>query len=99
MLGRMGNKGAEASDEQLSRVMHDDVTRAISLLNLHQNPVLPVDYSDVITDPGRAAAKIKDFLSMNLDLVAMCSAVDPKLHREKASMDTENDGAGVSDPE
>ena len=83
MLERLGEESAEIDDQQMARVLRQQAHSAISLLSLHQNPVLRLAYTDVLADPVAAAASLNQFLGLELDETAMARAVDPSLHREK----------------
>ncbi len=83
MLERLGEQSAEIDDQQMARVLRQQAHSAISLLTLHQNPVLRLAYTDVLADPVAAAASLNQFLGLELDETAMAHAVDPSLHREK----------------
>ena len=98
MLERLEKNSSNMSDEQLSRVLRDDMNSAVNLLNIHQHPVLSLNYADVIAAPSKAAAAIKEFLDMDLDEPAMSKAVEPGLHREKKqSAGPTEEGAGGTD--
>ena len=92
MLERLDKKGSDLADEQMGRIMRNDAHAAASMLKIHGQAVLPIDYADVLAEPARAAAAIKVFLGRDLDEAKMAQAVDPSLHREKADPTREADG-------
>jgi predicted AlkP superfamily phosphohydrolase/phosphomutase/tetratricopeptide (TPR) repeat protein len=83
MLQRLGEAGGNIEDDKLARVFAQQAYFAITLLTLHQNPVLRLSYDDVVEDPERAARQIASFLDRDLDVPAMVAAVDPDLSRQK----------------
>ena len=83
MLERLGEKGANIDDEKLARVFGQQAYFAITLLTLHNNPVLRLAYDDVVEKPLESARKIADFLDPPMDIKAMAEAVDPRLSRQK----------------
>ena len=85
MLGRLGESAADLEDQQMAQVMRSQTHSAISLLSLHENPLLRLAYADVIADPQATAAAINEFLGLQLDETAMAQVVDPSLHREKGT--------------
>lgn len=88
MLERLGEAPAQISPEQMGKILRDQAHSAISLLKLHKNPVLRLAYADVLSDPAETAAKINEFLGLQLDQAAMVQAVDPNLYRERAASDS-----------
>ena len=92
MLERLDKKGSDLADEQMGRIMRNDAHAAASMLKIHGQAVLPIDYADVLAEPARAAAAISAFLGRDLDEAKMAQAVDPSLHREKADPTREADG-------
>ena len=49
--------------------------------------VLYVDFRDVLDVPAEHAGKIRDFLSIPMDVEAMASAVAPELYRSRRGLD------------
>ncbi|MDG1806422.1 MAG: alkaline phosphatase family protein [Pirellulaceae bacterium] len=85
MLERLGEEHSILQDEEMAKVMREQAHSAISLLSLHQKPLLRFSYSDVLANPMATAATINEFLGLQLDEAAMAQAVDPSLYREKQS--------------
>ena len=83
MLERLEEETTGIDDEQMGKVLRNQAHSAISLFSLHQNPLLRLAYSDVLSDPLATAAAINEFLGLSLDETAMAQVVDPSLHREK----------------
>jgi len=50
----------------------------------HNVDILYVNYSDVIVDPQKEAARVAEFLGGDFDVEGMIAAVDKKLYRTKA---------------
>ncbi|MCH2178577.1 MAG: alkaline phosphatase family protein [Mariniblastus sp.] len=86
MLDRLGEEHANIDDERMEKIMRGQSHSAVSLLSLHENPLLRLAYADVIADPLATAAAINAFLAMELDENAMAQVVDPSLHREKKTL-------------
>ena len=84
-LPRRRTEHSILQDEEMAKVMREQAHSAISLLSLHQKPLLRFSYSDVLANPMATAATINDFLGLQLDEDAMAQAVDPSLYREKQS--------------
>ena len=93
MLERLDKKGSELADEQMGNIMRNDAHAAVSMLKIHGQEVLFLEYADVLADPAKAAAAIIEFLGLELDAPKMVEAVDPSLHREKVSPAAETEGA------
>ncbi len=84
MLRRRGKPGAALSDEQLSRVFLAQMTRVENWLKTQpQFAVLPVDYNELVADPGPQVRAINEFLRGELDPVKMMGAVDANLYRQR----------------
>ena len=83
MPERLGKETSSQTHEQMGRIMRNDIRRGLSLLSIHEHPVLPLKYAEVLADPRAAAAAIAYFLGSDLDVLAMARAVDPSLHRER----------------
>ena len=68
MLERLGEEKAKVDDERMEKIMRGQSHSAVSLLSLHENPLLRLAYADVIADPLATAAAINDFLGMELEI-------------------------------
>ena len=82
MLQRDGKAGADpallkkAYENQLAQI--DTWLAAQACIS-----VLPVDYHQVVQEPGSVAEALDAFLGPGQDTVAMVGAVDPALHRQR----------------
>ena len=85
MLGRLGESGADLSQDRLGAVFLKQAQFAAHVCSMHRVPILSVPYPVVIADPRGAAEKIAEFLEMDLDVDAMAAAVDPSLYRERSA--------------
>lgn len=85
MPERLGKETSSQTHEQMGRIMRNDIRRGLSLLSIHEHPVLPLKYAEVLADPRAAAAAIAYFLGSDLDVLAMARAVDPTLQATPAS--------------
>ena len=83
ILDRLGEEHENIDDKQMGYIMRQQAHSAVSLLSLHENPVLRLAYSDVVEDPLETASAINQFLGLQLDETAMARVVDPSLYREK----------------
>jgi len=89
MLERLGEDGGNINDEHLARIFGQQAHFAITLLTLHDNPVLRLAYDDVVENPAESAKNVATFLDSDLDISAMISAVDPGLSRQKLKLSTD----------
>ncbi len=86
MLERRGQKGANLTDAQLIDAYERQLEATLRWLDEQPNhDVLEVDYNELMTDPGRAAARLAAFCD-GLDAEAMARVVDPKLYRQRLSI-------------
>src|SRR5262249_41939210 len=84
MLQRQGKSGTALSEEQLSQVFLTQMKRVENWLETQTHfRVLPVDYNELIADPGPSAAAITEFLGVALDSERMIQAVNPGLYRQR----------------
>lgn len=84
MLGRLGRTGAALPAEKLEAAYTQHVQEVRDWLAQRPNfKVLYVQYTDVLSDPLRQAARIADFLGWTLDPAKMIAMVDPSLYRER----------------
>lgn len=81
MLKRLGEAGADLAPAQLGAVFGQQALSAITLLTLHEHPVLRIAYDDIVADPAATAREVAAFLGGDLDIAAMAAAVDPALKR------------------
>lgn len=86
MLERNGEKGTDASDDKMRRNYDLHLRKVYYKLNRTPNfRALYLDYAEVVSDPHREAARICKFLSKDLDVQAMASAVQSGLYRNRHS--------------
>ena len=84
MLTHRGEDANKMDDEKMADLFGKHVQQVKSWLAEQPNfQTLYVHYSDVLTDPETAAAKINHFLGGSLDVPAMVTAVDPTLYRNR----------------
>lgn len=84
MLTRRGEE-AGTEDDRMKELFESDLWRA--QYQLRRQPHfewIEVHYSEVLKDPAAQAAKIGEFLGMDLDARAMAAVVDPSLYRNRA---------------
>lgn len=86
MTGRLGTKGAELDDAQLTRALkaHRDETRQWLASAPHME-FIEINYPALVADPQPVIAGLREFLGPGglptwQDMAAM---IDPKLHRKK----------------
>jgi hypothetical protein len=85
MLARRGQRPVPIAPERLAAVLERQLEEAEAWMGQRAGlRVLRVDYGALVRDPAAAARAIDRFLGGGLDRVAMASAVDPALHRERA---------------
>jgi hypothetical protein len=84
MLERSGTTGAGTSDEKMRQNYEFHLRKVYYWLGHRPNfQVLYLDYSAVVEDPRREAKRITAFLSRNLNVEAMASAVESGLYRNR----------------
>ena len=84
MLERSGADGTVVSDEKMRRNYDLHLKKVFYRLNRTPNfRVLYLDYSAVVEDPLREAGRIRAFLGRGLNAVAMASAVESALYRNR----------------
>jgi Sulfotransferase domain len=77
---RMGDRELiDSYEEQLQRL--DRWVRHQTNFTIHY-----LDYSEVLSQPTKAALDINRFLGLNLDTGAMIQSVDPSLHRNRSTL-------------
>ncbi|MEM9413591.1 MAG: tetratricopeptide repeat protein, partial [Planctomycetota bacterium] len=70
MLKRMDRAGANLSDERLSDLFINQRIHAKNLLDYFNHPILEISYTDVLENHKEVAARIQEFLGVDLDLAA-----------------------------
>lgn len=89
MLARQRQTGAALSDEQLTRVFANEMTRCREwLARQPQFAVLEVNYNELMAGPGEQVARIDTFLGGELNVAAMVDCVDPALYRQRVPQAT-----------
>ena len=84
MLTRRG-EALSGDDRKVASLFRQHLAQLRPWLRKQHNfAVLELDYSEVVVDPRRGAARIAHFLERELDLEAMAAAVDPRLYRNRA---------------
>ena len=84
MISRRRTKGASISSEKLGTIYTNHLKKIAKWLEERDAfGVLYVDYYDVINEPVSLAKQVNEFLGACLDEVAMVTAVDPSLYRQK----------------
>jgi hypothetical protein len=86
MLERHARTGAALPPERLMAVYRQQLAAVEAWLAARPNfRVLRVEHRALIADPPAEAARIAAFLERPLDVDAMARAVDPALHRNRAT--------------
>jgi hypothetical protein len=84
MIQKLGTQGASISPEAMTRALEAHVKQVKASLRLRpEMTVWWMDHLHVITSPGAAAATVRDFLGVPLDVQAMASQVDLSLYRQR----------------
>ena len=84
MLERIGQPGAERSDESMAQLFQQELRRFDEWVQKQQCfSLLSVNYRDVVRCPLMEAERISAFLGGGLDTKAMASVVDPSLYRQR----------------
>lgn len=85
MLERSGRKGADVSAERMEKIFVDQLRMLRKWLDPQPNfRVLDVEHRDCLLDPSGVAARVDEFLGMNLDRAQMAGVIDPALYRNRA---------------
>ena len=86
MLEDRGERGGDASDEQL-RVYYERHLRKVKyfLARSQAFSALEVDYAAAVADAEAVAKRVSDFLGGALDVTAMSRVADRSLYRNRAS--------------
>ena len=79
-----------ASTPERRRMLREEYGRTMArvkamLVRRPGTQLLVLEHSEAISDPLSAAAKVNEFLGGGLDVAKMAAAVDPELHRNRAS--------------
>jgi hypothetical protein len=83
MLRRLG-KPASTSHEALTSAFKDHLNEVISFLEARPDIcVLRIGYRRLLNDPLENSKSINNFLSLDLNLTAMATQVDPSLYRNR----------------
>ena len=86
MLLSRGDPAARQPADRLISALADGIQDAKQWLAARPNVrTLMAPYAEVLRDPARWATAISRFLGTPLNKPAMCAAVDPTLHRHRAS--------------
>jgi len=84
MLIRRGRPTDAASDETLAQVFDQHLVQVREWIEAQPNmQVLYIDYGEVLDQPVELAQRVNDFLGGGLDVTAMASVVDKRLHRQR----------------
>lgn len=84
MLDRSGKKGGNVSDEQLAQLFTKQIEDFEHWIKDHPCfSTIYVSYNDVMIDPQTQFERINEFLTGNLDTLAMTNVVDPTLYRNR----------------
>ena len=84
MLARRGTSGAGQSASEMGRIFEDQLNRIRDWLSRQAHiHALPLEYHRVLADPSGEANHIREFLGLNLDVLAMAKAVDPRLYLQR----------------
>ena len=86
MLARSGRAGGGLPPERLIAVYEQQLKTVDAWLAARPGfGLLRVPYAELVRDPAGWVPTIADFLGRPLDRAAMHAAVDPALHRNRAS--------------
>ncbi len=84
MLQRLGKKGGDISDDKMAELFEAQLAEFDEWVkNRGEFSVLHIRYKDLIEAPAENCRKIRDFLTLELDIEAMAACVDPSLYRNK----------------
>ena len=84
MLARRGPAPEDAEDARLLPVLEAQLACLERWLEAREGFVwLGIEHGELITAPGRVAARLNHFLGGGLDAGAMAACVDPALHRQR----------------
>lgn len=88
MLARLQRTGGNLDKQRMGEFMENNQQFAENTLKLHGIPVLKISYTDAIEDPAGVAARLKEFLPIDLNANEMAAAIDSSLYRTKATTET-----------
>lgn len=84
MLIRRGRPADAVSDETLAQVFAKHLAKVQDWVEAQSNmQVLYVDYGEVLAQPLEQAQRVNHFLGGGVDVQAMASVVDRRLHRQR----------------
>ena len=84
MLIRRGEPADAIPDDRMAAIFAKHLREVHAWLAAQPNiAVLEVDYNALIADPRPHAAQVDRFLDGDLDIAAMCAAVNPDLYRNR----------------
>jgi hypothetical protein len=85
MLTRSGRAGGGLAPDRLIAIYEQQLKAVEGWLAARPNfQTLDLSYADLVASPQAGAARLNAFLGGCLDEAAMCAAVDPALHRNRA---------------
>lgn len=85
MLENLGQQGADLSLELLEKTFSRQVDRAQKWLSVNKKiHTIYMYYPEILNQPEDQAAKIKEFLGIELDTLSMASAVDISLWHQRS---------------
>jgi hypothetical protein len=85
MLARLERAGGRLDDRLLARTYTRQLVQVQTWLRSRPDvAVLPVNYADMVGEPGETLAKLAGFLGEPFDKAAATAAVDPSLQRQDA---------------
>jgi hypothetical protein len=88
MLEARGDPAANQPEAKLIAAMSSEVVAVRAWIEKQPNiRVLSVPYAAMVDEPLVWASAISEFLGGGLDVAAMCSVVDPRLHRHRLKTD------------
>jgi hypothetical protein len=84
MIDRLGTSDTDAADEAMKEAYRNDIVRTRLLCKKRPNfELTEIHYRDAVADPTATARKVNSFLGGILDEVAMKTAVDASLYRNR----------------
>jgi hypothetical protein len=83
MLKRLGRQGGQIGEKELARVFAGQLVRVQEWLKRAPGVfVLPLQYSQVLSDPADAASRLAMFVGAPFDAAKAASSVEPSLRRQ-----------------
>ena len=84
MLARRGPAPDEAEDARLLPVLAAQLARLECELAAREELAwLGIEHAELVSEPGRVATRMHQFLGGGLDVGAMAACVEPALHRQR----------------